>query len=131
MHGLLLSGLITAYQTWIPIYCLLIAIIDSGTTFNVINTQNPSVSQLLSINEQKPAADEEDANSSTSNGISMDMVEDVVLLPPFKSAVSLGYRYTPLYFSYVRLRKIFFYFIHINGKLSVLFNLAIMCSLAS
>uniref|UniRef100_A0A158QHM7 Pecanex-like protein n=1 Tax=Rodentolepis nana TaxID=102285 RepID=A0A158QHM7_RODNA len=66
---------------------------DSIATFNVINTQNSTASQLLSVAERKPPAEEGNGNLTASSEISMDMVEDVVLLPPFKSVVSLGYRY--------------------------------------
>ena len=47
---------------------------------------------MLSMEEKKQIMDEDVDHWSPSSGISMDMVEDVVLLPPFKSAVSLGYR---------------------------------------
>ncbi|VDL62971.1 unnamed protein product, partial [Hymenolepis diminuta] len=72
---------------------LLATITDSEAPFNVINIQKPTASQILSVIEHKPPAEEENTNLTTSKGISMDMVEDVVLLPPFKSSVSLGYRY--------------------------------------
>ncbi|CDS35809.1 MAP kinase activating death domain DENN [Echinococcus multilocularis] len=66
---------------------------DSRKPFNVINPQNPTPSQPLSVVKQPQNDEHEGTNLTTSSGISMDMVKDVVLLSPFKSAVSLGYRY--------------------------------------
>uniref|UniRef100_A0A915EZQ0 MAP kinase-activating death domain protein n=1 Tax=Echinococcus canadensis TaxID=519352 RepID=A0A915EZQ0_9CEST len=66
---------------------------DSRKPFNVINPQNPTPSQPLSAVRQPQNDEHEGTDLTTSSGISMDMVKDVVLLSPFKSAVSLGYRY--------------------------------------
>lgn len=87
------------YMDLYPLF-LFVAITDSEAPFNVINILKPTASQMLSVIEHKPPAEEENTNLTTSKGISMDMVEDVVLLPPFKSSVSLGYRY--LFFSAIR-----------------------------
>nr|CDS22602.1 MAP kinase activating death domain DENN [Echinococcus granulosus] len=66
---------------------------DSRKPFNVINPQNPTPSQPLSVVKQSQNDKYEGTDLTNSSGISMDMVKDVVLLSPFKSAVSLGYRY--------------------------------------
>ncbi|VDM35500.1 unnamed protein product [Hydatigera taeniaeformis] len=70
--------------------------------FNVINTERSTPSQPLSPIKQRRTfgrdSEEEEAKEvefelTASSAISMNVVEDVVTLPSFKSSVSLGYRY--------------------------------------
>lgn len=83
-------------------FCIL-ALRDSGTNFNVINSRNARDSTMLS---QSAPVDSGNTNGSafrshivnedplnSADGMSMEIVEDVVLLAPFKSVDSLGFRW--------------------------------------
>ncbi|KAL5113019.1 MAP kinase-activating death domain protein [Taenia crassiceps] len=69
------------------------SISNSKKFFNVINTEKPTPSQPLSVIKQMHDFGQEEVELTASSAISMDVVEDVVSLAPFKSTVSLGYRY--------------------------------------
>uniref|UniRef100_A0A5K3ENR5 MAP kinase-activating death domain protein n=1 Tax=Mesocestoides corti TaxID=53468 RepID=A0A5K3ENR5_MESCO len=75
------------------------SIAESEAAFNVIDPQNPDASPLLtnasssSSFNQMQNEDEGTHDPASSGGFSENTLEDLMLLPPYKSAESLGYRF--------------------------------------